>query len=87
MSLFWVQGATNGTHVVYDDGTVADFMSLGFEGGAEELDPGGRFIIARDQDFQWMNVWPGSKNGFLCQVASKTGPDTEGSEQEVLYMY
>ncbi|XP_052722194.1 uncharacterized protein LOC128193046 [Crassostrea angulata] len=87
MSLFWVQGTTNGTHVVYDDGTVADFMSLGFEGGAEELDPGGRFIIARDQDFQWMNVWPGSKNGFLCQVASKTGPDTKGSEQEALYMY
>lgn len=87
MSLFWVQGATNGTHVVYDDGTVADFMSLSFERGVGELDSGGRFIIARYQGFQWMNVWPDSKNGFLCQVASKTGPDTEDSVQDPLYMY
>lgn len=87
MSLFCVQGAANGSHVINDDGTVADFMSLGFDGGGGELDPGGRFIIARDQGFQWMNVWPDSKNGFLCQVASKTGPDTEVSVQEPLYMY
>lgn len=34
--------------MVYDDGIVVDFMSFGFEGGVEELDLGGCFIIVRD---------------------------------------
>nr|XP_022320803.1 uncharacterized protein LOC111123018 [Crassostrea virginica] len=70
MSLFWIQGSTNGTHVINDDGTVSEFMSQAAE-EAGEMDPYGRFIIAKQQGFFWMNVNPESQNGFLCQVASK----------------
>jgi hypothetical protein len=73
MSLFWIQGSTNGTHVFNDDGSVADLVTIA-EDESEGVDPNSRFIIAREQGFQWFSVSPGTKNGFLCQVATIAGP-------------
>lgn len=73
MSLFWIQGATNGTHVFNDDGSVADLMTIATE-ESEEMEPNSRFIIAREQGFQWFGVSPESRNGFLCQVAARRNP-------------
>ncbi|XP_061164444.1 uncharacterized protein LOC133173474 [Saccostrea echinata] len=70
MSLFWIRSTTNGTHLVTDDDTMADFLFVTEE--AEEMDPNNRVIIARDQEFQGISVPPSSRNGFLCQVATRT---------------
>ncbi|XP_062615736.1 uncharacterized protein LOC134277420 [Saccostrea cucullata] len=71
MSLFWIGSSTNGTHLINDDDTVADLVPIVTE-ELEELDPNGRVIIARDQEFLGIVVSSSSRNGFLCQVATRT---------------